>query len=531
MIINPQGKVRFSSHPKNLQHTISVKQNDKPSTHFMPDGIDEEILRSINPVKNKVQCQECHGTIEKNPLNGTLIVDYNASSIKQKVRNTTFILMAAGALIVIINLLGGWLFIHYFILKPIHRLGHASHALAKGDWQTRVSLLGNDELAVLGETFNLMANNLQNSLTKLEEDKVFLQVLIDAIPDGLRIIDRDYNMLLVNKAFIEQTGNPNHSWIGKKCYQATQQRDSPCPTDLMNCSLEEVCKTGELFKIVRQQKYCDGTDSNVEISASPMTFMKDGKEMTVMIEAIRDLTQEVRFSHEQRLSELGQLAANVAHEIFNPLSSMELAVKSMQAEFSDQSPSMTNYMKVISQSIEQCIEMTNRLLRISAPSSGNNDLVNICKAIEDVLSLVKWDAEQTNIQVIKAFSAPELRVFASESEIRMLILNLVQNAFHAMPKGGVLKISAIIENKDIVIHFRDNGSGISEENISKIFMPFFSRRVASDNGGTGGTGLGLPIARSTIENYGGTLNVESTLGEGSCFIIKIPQASLTRFKK
>lgn len=537
-IVNPKGRVRFSSHIKYIDQVLDGNwiKNRQPITYFIQDEQGIEVLRSIRPVHNKPPCQECHGVMADNPINGILVVDYDASSIRHKARNTTLLLMGAGALIVIINLIGGWWFIHRFILKSVETLSNASHSLAKGQLDTRVKLAGNDELSVLGDTFNFMAENLQASMKDLEEEQFFLQAMVDAIPDGLRIIDEDFNMLLVNQTFREQTGCANQYWVGQKCYVATQNRDTPCPSDLMSCSLKEVQKTGEPFKVVRHHTQCDGTVLDVEIFAAPMTIIKDGKQKMLMVESIRDLSHEVRFTHEQRLSELGRLAANVAHEIYNPLSSMKLAHNSLKVTLEEQqqahsdkerrSPEINNYLEIAAQSMDQCIQMTDRLLRLSSAPLGQQELVDVCKAVEDVYSLVKWDADESSIEIIESFPEQLLRVFASESELRMVFLNLIQNAFHAMPEGGTLKIIGTKEEEMIIVRFEDNGIGISQENLGSIFMPFFSRRA--DN--VHGTGLGLPISQAIVKSCDGVLSVESQLGQGSCFIVKIPEASIERLK-
>ncbi len=536
MIVNPLGRVRFSSHPETIGTVFNKKwlHNQESTTSFTQNEQGVEVLRSINPVHNKAQCKECHGRAEEHPVNGILLVDYEASSIRLKARNTTLILMGAGALIVIINLLGGWWFIRHYILQPVKILSRVSCSLAHGQLNSRVELSGNDELSGLGETFNMMADNLQSGMRKLEEEQFFLQAMVDAIPDGLRIIDEDYNMLLVNQAFRKQTGCAEKLWLGEKCYSATQNRDTPCPIELMNCTLKEVLKTTKPFKVIRHHIQENGHILDVEVFAAPMTITQDGKEKTIIVESIRDLSQDVQFTHEQRLSELGRLAANVAHEIYNPLSSMKLALnaleitlendrKSQHAE-ENASPAISNYLNIASQSMDQCIRMTDRLLRLSAAPLGQHELVDMHKVIQDIISLVKWDAEQNAIDVVEFFSTELLRVFASESEMRMLVLNLVQNAFHAMPSGGVLKIIGELKEEQVIIRFIDNGLGISKENLSNIFMPFFSRRA--DN--VHGTGLGLPISRAIVKSCEGSLEVESTLGEGSCFILKIPRASVER---
>lgn len=530
MIANPLGQVRFSSQPEHMGLVLGEEliRYSSPKTHFMQDEQGVEVLRSINPVHNKPQCKECHGSMDEHPVNGILVVDYDASSIRHKVRNTTLMLMGAGALIVIINLVGGWWFIRRFILKPVDSLSAASHSLAQGRLDTRVVLPGKDELSGLGETFNLMAGNLQSSVRELEEGRSFLQGMVDAIPDGLRIIDDDYNMLLVNRTFSEQTGCPDKSWAGKKCYQAAHDLSEPCPAELVTCPLEEILREGKPLKVIHHHNCCEDNDLDVEIYAAPMTIIRNGKKVTLLVESIRDLTQQVHFTHEQRLSELGRLAAGVAHEIYNPLSAMKLALHSLarMIEKEGQASEVGNYLSIVEQEMEQCIKITDRLLHLSAAPVGQPELVDIHRAIDDTLSLVKWDAEEASIEIVESFPDQLLRVFASESEMRMLVLNLVQNAFHAMPSGGTLRITGNVEHSEVVIRFEDNGVGISAENLPRLFMPFFSRRAD----GVQGTGLGLPISRTIVEEYDGTLEVESELGKGSCFVVRIPEASIERLK-
>ena len=534
MIANPLGEVRFSSHEEELGQMLDKKllQYTSPQTYFMQNKQDVEVLRSINPVHNKPQCKVCHKALEEHPINGILVVDYDAASIRDKTRNTTLLLMGAGALIVIINLVGGWWFIRRFILKPVESLSSASHSLAHGRLGIRVNLPGTDELSVLGKTFNLMAINLQSGMRELEEGRAFLQAVVDAIPDGLRIIDENYNMLLVNRTFREQTGCTDKSWVGEKCYKATQDMDEPCPAELMTCPLEEIGRDGKPLKVIHHHLPCDGNALDVEIYAAPMTVVRDGKEVTLIVESIRDLTKQVNFTHEQRLSELGRLAAGVAHEIYNPLSTMRLALSSLagvckkgkQQERRQQQGELENYLNVVEQEMEQCIQITNRLLQLSAAPLGRLELVDIHVAIKDIISLVKWDAEAATIKIIEIFPQQSLRILANESEIRMLVLNLVQNAFHAMPSGGTLRITGSLKDGEVRVHFKDTGIGIPAENLHRIFMPFFSRRA--DN--VDGTGLGLSISRTIVERYHGTLEVESEPGKGSCFIVRVPEASSER---
>lgn len=525
MIVNPLGLVRFSSHAQHLGVLLdkTLLEGNSPQTHFMKDESGAEVLRSINPVHNKPKCQECHGPMESNPVNGILMVDYDATSIRRKARKTTLVLMGAGSLIVIVNLIGGWWFIRRFILQPVGSLNSASQSLAQGHLDARVALHGEDELSALGETFNQMASNLQSSMRQQEEGRQFLQAMVDAIPDGVRIIDADYNMLLVNRAFREQTGCADKRWVGEKCYKAAYNRDTPCPAELMSCPLEEILRDGKSLKLIHQHKRCDGDSLDVEIYAAPMVTVNGGKERTLIVESIRDLAREVRFTHEQRLSELGRLAAGVAHEIYNPLSSIKLALHAIAKGVGEEvAPGdIAEYLDIAEEEMDQCIKITERLLRLSAAPEGQLQLVDVQWTVLETLSLVRWDAEESSIEITHSFPDQPLRVFANDGEMRMLILNLVQNAFHAMPTGGRLSITGVLEDSDVVLRFEDSGIGIPADAMERIFAPFFSRRAD----GVHGTGLGLPISRSIIESFNGSLTVESQEGEGSCFIVRIPQAS------
>ncbi len=523
-IANPEGKVRFSSDPgmvgQRLQPELDAKA--EAETRFLQDDKGREVLRSVNPVHNKPPCQVCHGPIEKKPINGILVVDYDAASIRESARHTTLLLMGAGALIVVVNLVGGWWFIRRFILKPVSSLSRASAAVAAGDLDTRVDLPGDDELAQLGRTFNDMTAKLQSHLQQLQEGKAFLQALVDAIPDGVRIIDKDYRMILVNRAFREQTGCPDREWLDERCYRAAHGLDEPCPAELITCPLETVHKEGRSLKLIHHHATCNGDTLDVEIFAAPMRVTLNGEEQVLLVESIRDLTREVRFTHEQRLSELGRLAAGVAHEIYNPLSSMKLAIASLSTMLKNcgGDADTEELLEVVESQMEQCIGITNRLLRLSATPMEEPELVEFDRIVHDILSLLKWEAEQAGVVMEARFSHAPLRLMASQSDMRMLVLNLVQNAFHAMPEGGRLVVEGGREGDELVVRFRDTGVGIVPEELPHIFTPFFSRRAD----GIHGTGLGLAIAKAIMESVGGRIQVDSRPGEGSCFTVRMPVA-------
>lgn len=529
-IANPQGEVRFSDDPTRLGDRLPPEPTDGPATRLVQGADGRALLRSINPVRNQPPCQECHGPVTEHPVNGILYLDYDADSIRHQARNTTLLLMGAGSLIVLLNLAGGWWFMRRFVLRPVAHLADASARISNGDLATRTHLAGGDELSDLGETMNRMAGALERKVAELEEKEQFLQKLVDACPDGVRVIDQDYRVLLSNAAYRRQIGPvapqaPGTDQIAPPCYAQTHGQDQPCPETLMTCPLHEATRTGAPLRVVHRLYRADGGGLDVETYAAPMTLTQGGETRHLVVESIRDLNQAVRFSHEQRLSELGRLAAGVAHEIHNPLGSVRLALHAAEAAARAQVPDLEGVqacLALVDQEVDSCIQVTHRLLRLSVPPPDHQELVDVTEAVDDTLKLLAWEAGERSVQIQQEGDQGPLRVLATDAELRMAILNLAQNALHAMPQGGVLTVECQRRDGRIDIAFADTGVGIAPEDLDRIFQPFFSRRAD----GVEGTGLGLSITKAFVDSHRGRIAVTSELSHGSRFVMQFPDADL-----
>ncbi len=437
MIATPTGEVRFAGDKRRIGSQLSLDffQSSVPFTQFIRGGDGSEILRSIHPVRNKPQCKECHGDVEKSPINGVLFVDYDATSIRSQARSTILILMGSGALIVLINIAGGWWFIRRFILKPVKQLAAANKALTAGNLDTRVSMSGDDELANFGDTFNRMAESLQKMMREVEEGKSYLQSLIDAIPDGVRVLDENYEIQLTNSAYRSQLMISSDDVAGQHCYRSSHHRDTPCSATYTMCPVQEIANNYKPLKFLHRHIRTDGSDIHVEVYAAPVKVVSDGVDKKLIVESIRDLSQEIKFSHEQKLSDLGRLAAGVAHEIYNPLTSIRFALHAVSEESAkegDNHEKMDYYLELVDREIDSCINVTERLLKLSASPSSQAELVSINDTVTETISLLKWEADKAGVTIEVNINEPDLRVIATDSEVRMLSLNLIQNAFHAM---------------------------------------------------------------------------------------------------
>ena len=534
-IVNPALEVRFASSEDLLGGHVTLPDLGctdcsggvpalSPTSWLLPATNGQTVLRSVNPIRNKPECKQCHGPAENSPVNGILVVDHEAHNIRSQALMAAAWMAGAGATVVLIVMIGTWIFLRQHVLTPVAALSAASGRLAEGDLSARVQAHADpgEELGALCATFNSMAGRLQESVAEIKTKEAFLKALMDTLPDGLRVIDQNYNVIMANGAYAAQLQEDAASLTGVPCY-AARGRTEPCPPTLVTCPFAAIESAGHTVKFIDRHLRKDGKEALFEITAARLTLSGSGEPRTLVIEAIRDLTEQVRYSQEQRLAEIGQLATGVAHEIYNPLASVRLGLQFIMKrhpEGAGVDPDTYSYLRVVDGAVDKCIEITKRLLNLSQLPSQSTQLVSLSVIVPEVVSLLRYEAEQIGVGITLDLGASDLRVIATDSDMRMLILNLAQNAFHAMPSGGSFLLKGRIEAGRVLIEAEDTGGGIAPTALPRIFDPFFSKRAD----GVEGTGLGLTICKAIVTRHGGTIQAETVAGHGATFKVSLPFA-------
>lgn len=537
MILNPAGEVRFASRQERLgQMEASIIQQFcpnctaaslplEPVTRFFTPSHGGELLRTFHPVRNKQECMQCHGSPDAHPVNGILVVDYDAAPIRQKGWMNILILAGAGVVAVLFSAWAAWWFMQRYVLQPVSRLHQASQALSQGDLTTRVPVRGSDEMANLATTFNHMAERLQHGHQVLQSREQFLQGLIDAVPDGVRVIDPYFQIVVANRAYAEQCGVASAESLRQQyCYKVTYQRDTPCPPSLRSCPLATLSAEQPTLKFMETLHRVDGSLLSTEVYAArlPVAAGADLASECLVVESVRDMDKAVQYSHEQKLASLGELAAGVAHEIHNPLASVRIALQASDRILDTSQENVTelkDYLHLVDEQVEQCLDVTHRLMKLGALASGHPELVEVNTVIRETLSLLRFEREQKGIGESLQLDASNPRILAADNDLRMIILNLVQNAFHAMPEGGLLCVISRKQGASVEIRVEDTGTGIPDEILAHIFDPFFSRRHDQR-----GTGLGLTITRTLVKQHGGQIQVAEHAAGKTAFMLHFPDA-------
>ncbi len=517
-ILNPEGKIRFSSNTGQLDESMPFT----PGESFITDNGSPDILRSVIPVANREPCQVCHGPIAENPVNGILVVDYHAAAIRQEAIRTALAFSSAGLGVALIAALGSWLALRRWVLQPISRLKNASDLLAQGDLSSRSGHVGDDELGALGHSFDEMASRLQEAMIQRASNEAFQQSMIDAIPDAVRVIAPDYRVLKANKAFVALHGGTCQTVVGRYCYETSHGRSSPCPATMEICPIELACKDKLKTPVsyrARHKRY-NGENCLVEVRADRIKIPTGDTSEWGVVESIRDLEADIQASHEQKLAELSMLAAGVAHEIRNPLGGVSFALSEADAACAKHlAENAREYIGVAQNEIGNCLTVTSSLLKLSTPATVSLELVDVGETISETLRLIAPEAEKIDVR-IKLELPPGLRAEVSDGELRRIVINLAQNAFHAMPDGGEFTVRTSCIEDEIRIDFMDTGDGILPEDLQVVFQPFWSKRAD----GSRGTGLGLTLTKSSVESWGGRIAVENTPQSGACFSVWLPCA-------
>lgn len=529
MILSPAGEVRFASNPENmgreLPELVRVERLGVPESQFVSQPGGGEVLRSINPVPNQEACVGCHGALEKHPVNGVLVVDYRAETIRAEAYRSAGLFALAGAIVLALTLGVLWRMLRLRVVEPLRDLDDAARQLTSGNLAVRAAVRDDDEPGRLAVSFNRMADSLVEQIGLAEKQQRFLQELLDGLPDGVRVIRQsDLRILAVNRAYCKQLGVTEALAVGQLCHLSSHGRNKPCPVTMLVCPAVELKEPGQSLKCRHRHRAADGREIPVEVHAVLVERSGNAGQERLIVESTSDLSEVARLSQEQRLSELGLLAAGIAHEIHNPLGSMRLAVEGLLRNVRhgnvDQQR-ICSYLEMINAEIDRCTGVTQRLLLLSRLPQQQAQIVSLNQAVNDTLQLLDFDAQSHGIVQHQDLAAGNLRVLADDSDLRMVVLNLVQNAHHAMPDGGSLTVRTHAEGKSAVIEVRDTGLGIPSGMVDHIFDPFFSHRAD----GEGGTGLGLAICKAIVERYAGTIEVSSVPGQGAVFSVRLPLVS------
>ena len=341
----------------------------------------------------------------------------------------------------------------------------------------------------------------------LAEMKTYTENVVESMADGLISVNREKKIVTLNRKAAEFLGAKEEDLKNKEI------------SKVFGINIENLLKEqgGVLRDWELRVSNKEGTQIPLSLSAAPLKDENEQEMGSVLLlrdlREIRDLQERVRRS--ERLASLGRLAAGVAHEIRNPLSSIRGFAQFFQNRFKGQEKEQ-EYAAVMVREVDRLNRVITELLDFARPKEPHRESHNLQEILEQTLKVLEPELARRNIGVEKKLDASLPRILADRDQLSQAFLNLMLNALESMEGEGKLRISLESEGASaLTISIADTGKGIPPEDLERVFEPFFSTKRK-------GTGLGLAIVHQIVENHKGEIRVESREGEGTTFRITLP---------
>ncbi len=355
---------------------------------------------------------------------------------------------------------------------------------------------------------------LENTIAEKEEMKNYLQNILESLTNGVIVTDLEGKIQRVNRCACIFAGVEEAVVRGK---HVSALFDLLSPENWEGILFSEYLKGGVGHKIKLNGR-------TMEIFSSPVTARNGETLGNVFI--LRDITRIERLEEMEKRSEkfasMGEMAANIAHEIRNPLGSIELFASLLMKDLKEKKDK--DRVTQIVSSVKNMDNKISNLLLFTKTKTPRLEVVNINEVLKETLIFAEQLASQGSISLDYTFEEGEVHVACDVEMMKQVFLNIIFNGIQAMPDGGNLHIETKFSNVDkaipnvtpfVEIMFKDSGIGIPEENLPKIFDPFFSTKE-------GTSGLGLPIVHNIIDMHNGAVHVESGQGGGTVFSVLLP---------
>lgn len=403
------------------------------------------------------------------------------------------------------------------IVLPLREMTSVSEKIASGDLSTGTSVETGDELETLGDSLNNMRRQMQVRLEQLnEQNRTILEsserlrTVLGAMIEGVLAVDRERRILFANSAALATFDISSTNYQNRPLVEVIRHPRM----------LEVVDEVLQSRKQVREEIELPRKDLVVSMFASRLPG--DPAEGVVMV--FHDITDLRRLENLRR-----EFVANVSHELKTPLASIQACTETLLEGAIDDASINRNFLGKIATQADRLLMLILDMIKIAQVEGGREvyDLgaVSVREAILDTLGEHDQLAEAKQVELHYEAPTPEAdaEVYADHEGVRTILTNLFDNAIKYTGEGGRVVVSWEVRDNRVRIHVRDTGVGISPRHLERIFERFYRVDKARSRE-LGGTGLGLSIVKHLVQVFGGSISVESRLGEGSTFTIELPQS-------
>ncbi len=372
---------------------------------------------------------------------------------------------------------------------------------------------------ILIQLANQVAVGVRNAklIDELTFVRKYLEELLEHANALILVANRDRRIVVFNKALSQLTGLAKHEVLGQDLLQFVPESERMKVMRIIAASLkgEQVSsfETRVLGKDGKEVRVSFATSSVLNSAGDVEGVIAIGQDLTRMRELERRVIQA------EKLASLGQLAASVVHEINNPMTAVATYADALLTRSLSQpnvEPADVEKFRKILDNCERVLRFTRDLVSYARPAQDKPEEIDLHRTLDMAVGFCDHVLHKHGVKVTREYG--ELPRFqAVKGNLVQVFVNLITNACHATQPGGIISLRTRREGSTVVIQVEDTGSGIDPKVIDRIFEPFFTTKPDGK-----GTGLGLSIVQGIIENHGGTIGVDSQLGRGTTFTIRLP---------
>jgi len=384
---------------------------------------------------------------------------------------------------------------------------------------------------LIGRLGKIRPEEVQNYFLRLAQEKGFLETVFNSIQEGIIVTDSNGRITYLNDAACELFGLEAGDSLGKRLDERVRGLD----WEALSRSEGAVSRDMEIFYpanrfinfyivplVIERQVSTDKIDEDNSDSHRERGIDISGERVGHAI-ILRDITESRRSTQQtlesERLNALTLLAAGVAHEIGNPLNSLNIHLQLMERQARKLDGVVQ---KELQESIDIARSEINRLdsivtqfLRAIRPTRPQLRPENVNTIVEEAVRFFAAEIKDRDIVVEQELRSDLPMLHLDRDQMKQAFYNVIKNSFEAMKRRGILRIGTDMDESHVLIRFTDTGGGISAENLSHVFEPYFTTKPS-------GTGLGLLIVRRIVREHGGELSMESSEGKGLTLTIRLP---------
>jgi PAS domain S-box-containing protein len=373
---------------------------------------------------------------------------------------------------------------------------------------------------VLVQLANQVAVAVKNAklIDELTFVRKYLEELLEKANALILVANRDKKVVVFNQAISRLTGFSKEEVLGQDVFSLVPEDEHLRLASVLAAALRgEPVPNFELRLRTRsgEARASFATSSALTSQGEVEGVMAIGQDVTVVEQL------EQRVIHAEKLASMGQLAASVAHEINNPMTAVVMSAESLLQRalmMGSGGAADAEKLRKILESGQRILRFTRDLTSYARPAKDKAERVQLNALLDKAMGYCEHVVAQAKVKVERDFG--ELPALSGvPANLEQVFVNLITNACHAMRPGGQIRLRTRRDGREAVVWVKDTGSGIAPANLSRIFEPFFTTKTEGK-----GTGLGLSIVQRIVEKHGGRLSVESTLGEGTTFTVRLPLA-------